>query len=156
MIKKILISGLLIAFGFIIGLNYSFLKNTYHSFFKKSCPKDIKVCPDGQTVGRVLPNCQFSSCPSIKPTVKQEESEGKFCGGIANISCPSGYICVFEGKYPDAGGKCIKEKFNGKNFTCPKTEYIDCMPGPDKKLECNPIYLDWVKKNCPNFKGVVY
>lgn len=154
--KKILIGGLLIVFGFFLGLNYAFLKISWQSFFKKSCSTDVKVCPDGQTVGRILPNCEFSPCPSLEPTAKQEESEGKFCGGIANIACPLGYRCVLEGKYPDAGGRCTKEKFDEKNFTCPKTGYIDCMPGPDKKSECNSIYLDWVKKNCPNFKGVAY
>src|SRR3989344_1297905 len=34
--------------------------------------------------------------------------EEQFCGGIAGIQCPSGYSCQLDGKYPDAGGKCIK------------------------------------------------
>lgn len=42
-----------------------------------------------------------------------ENVEGKFCGGIAaNLpenQCPSGYRCQLDGKYPDAGGKCIKQ-----------------------------------------------
>lgn len=42
-------------------------------------------------------------------------------------------------------------------YQCPKTEWIDCMPSPDKiKSECNPQYLKWVKENCPNFKGAAY
>ncbi len=35
-------------------------------------------------------------------------AEDKFCGGIANISCPGGYTCKLDGSYPDAGGKCVK------------------------------------------------
>lgn len=31
---------------------------------------------------------------------------GPQCGGIAGISCPSGYSCRIEGNYPDAGGRC--------------------------------------------------
>ena len=29
------------------------------------------------------------------------------CGGIAGFSCPLGFACSLEGKYPDAGGKCV-------------------------------------------------
>ena len=35
--------------------------------------------------------------------------EEKFCGGIAGIICPNGYFCRYDGKYPDAGGKCVKK-----------------------------------------------
>lgn len=41
-------------------------------------------------------------------------------------------------------------------FTCPKNEWVDCMPGPDNagiKFECTQDYLTWAKANCPNFKG---
>ena len=38
-----------------------------------------------------------------------ENSEGKFCGGIAGISCPEDYRCKLDGNYPDAGGKCVKD-----------------------------------------------
>jgi len=31
-----------------------------------------------------------------------------FCGGIAGIACPTGYKCILDGQYPDAGGKCQK------------------------------------------------
>jgi len=40
---------------------------------------------------------------------------------------------------------------------CPKTEWVDCMPGSNKiKSECDPQYLKWAKENCPNFKGETY
>lgn len=45
----------------------------------------------------------------ILSTLKfQENSEGKFCGGIAALRCPEGYFCKLDGFYPDAGGTCIK------------------------------------------------
>lgn len=38
--------------------------------------------------------------------------DGRFCGGIAaNLpenQCPTGYKCLLDGNYPDAGGKCVK------------------------------------------------
>ena len=36
--------------------------------------------------------------------------EGQFCGGIAGIECPAGYICKLEGNFPDAGGSCVQEE----------------------------------------------
>ena len=39
-------------------------------------------------------------------------------------------------------------------YSCPKTEWIDCMPGPGTpKTQCQKDYLDWAKTNCINFKG---
>lgn len=45
------------------------------------------------------------------------------------------------------------------DFTCPETEWIDCMPksrslgGKDASIFCSSDYLAWAKTNCPNFKG---
>lgn len=43
-----------------------------------------------------------------------------------------------------------------QGFTCPKTEWVDCMPGPNEagiRFECTDEFLSWAKANCPNFKG---
>lgn len=51
---------------------------------------------------------------TFKPKEQAQSSspEGKFCGGIAaNLpenQCPEGYTCKLEGKFPDAGGTCVK------------------------------------------------
>lgn len=50
---------------------------------------------------------ELSGC-LVKSGSDNGSSEGKFCGGIAGISCPEGYSCKLDGKYPDAGGKCAK------------------------------------------------
>lgn len=41
------------------------------------------------------------------------------------------------------------------SYTCPKGEWVDCMPTPDVgvRLECTPEYSTWATKNCPGFKG---
>lgn len=80
-----------------------------------------------------------------------------FCGGIAGKTCPTGYYCKYDGTYPDAGGTCVKEQTT-KKFNCPKNDYVDCMPGPDRKnnIECSSEFLQWAQKNCPNFKGAAY
>ena len=45
--------------------------------------------------------------------------------------------------------------FFDSKYTCPDSEWVDCMPGPNQgiKLECTPEALNWFKLNCPNFKG---
>jgi len=70
----------------------------------KACTQDAKQCPDGSYVSRTGPNCEFAACPA-SPAPKG--GEGQFCGGIAGVSCPAGYSCKLDGKYPDAGGTCV-------------------------------------------------
>lgn len=40
----------------------------YNSFFAnkqgKACTKEAKICPDGSSVGRTGPNCEFAPCPT--------------------------------------------------------------------------------------------
>ena len=79
-----------------------------------------------------------------------------FCGGIAGILCPTGYECWLEGAYPDAGGTCVKSE-ESRDFQCPETDWVDCMPGPGRKNPlCSPKFLDWAKANCPGFQGGAY
>lgn len=33
---------------------------------------------------------------------------GEFCGGIANIICCENLNCLYDGNYPDSGGKCLE------------------------------------------------
>ncbi len=35
---------------------------------RKACTLEAKVCPDGSSVGRTGPNCEFAVCPSVKPS----------------------------------------------------------------------------------------
>lgn len=41
------------------------------------------------------------------PSRSSDKAEGKMCGGIAAIQCPTGFICKLDGSYPDAGGTCV-------------------------------------------------
>ncbi|MCL4384394.1 hypothetical protein M1116_02985 [Patescibacteria group bacterium] len=38
---------------------------------------------------------------------------------------------------------------------CPTTDWVNCMPSTDQKPrpQCQPDFLQWATKNCPNFKG---
>lgn len=36
------------------------------SAIPKACTMEAKICPDGRSVGRVFPNCEFAPCPTPK------------------------------------------------------------------------------------------
>jgi hypothetical protein len=71
-----------------------------------------------------LPTPQPSSSVT-PPNMSEKNAEGKMCGGIAAISCPVGYECQLEGKYPDAGGKCTKTSL-------PSPTKVSASPGEGK------------------------
>lgn len=234
--------------SFWLGMSYQTIvqsaKDTSTTVVKEpvACTLDAKICPDGSSVGRVGPNCEFAQCPGMKTTntftgtiaainyqchmdgvcsvqigkgsvilekgesLNKQELRGTFpsdlldkkysnkyigkqvevyatsvggrtdsytlfgsrsyylklvedvqtmCGGIAGKLCPSGYYCKYNGTYPDASGVCIKTTEGKNTYTCPITEYVDCMPGPGRsaKTECNSAFLKWATANCPGFKG---
>ncbi|MCL4200241.1 hypothetical protein KJZ67_02780 [Patescibacteria group bacterium] len=48
-----------------------------------------------------------------------------------------------------------EQTFPMETFICPKTAWVDCMPGPDmtEKIECTNEFLTWAKTSCPGFEG---
>lgn len=79
---------------------------------KIACTEEAFICPDGSSVGRSGPKCEFAPCPTITP---EKEIQGEMCGGFAGILCPKEYDCQLDGNYPDAGGICVKITPNLKN-----------------------------------------
>jgi len=55
---------------------------------QQACTMDAKVCPDGSTVGRTGPNCEFSACPDSNAS----EAE-TFSGVVTDLI----YDCHFDG-----------------------------------------------------------
>lgn len=51
--------------------------------------------------------CALTACTTDAPSPSTEDD--LFCGGIAAIPCPEGFVCQYDGDYPDAGGTCIPE-----------------------------------------------
>jgi len=71
-------------FNFIFGALFvvALLGFTWTYFYKSTepdqgptaCTMEAKICPDGNTVGRVGPNCEFAPCPIIpEPIVTADE-----------------------------------------------------------------------------------
>lgn len=46
-----------------------------------ACPMDAMVCPDGSSIGRIPPTCQFAACPA-----------GVSSGAGFSFSIPAGYV----------------------------------------------------------------
>jgi hypothetical protein len=69
------------------------------------CTKDAKECPDGSTVGREGPDCEFALCPGEEPTVCTDDA----------MECPDGSFVARKGpdcKFapcPDEGIACTKD-----------------------------------------------
>ena|SRR3990170_8270888 len=42
---------------------------------QKACIMDVKICPDGSSVGRSGPNCEFARCPTPKPSPSSTPSD---------------------------------------------------------------------------------
>lgn len=62
-----------------------------------ACTQEAKVCPDGSSVGRTGPNCEFAPCPQIVGN----DSDVHGCKGSAGYSwCESQQKCVREWETP--------------------------------------------------------
>jgi len=76
---------------------------------------------------------------------------------FANFSYKNKNYVMNFGFYPDDKiDKIISsfKFFTPVKYTCPTTEWVDCMPGPGTpKPQCQPDYLNWATVNCPDFKG---
>lgn len=82
---------------------------------KKACPMDAKMCPDGTSVGRTLPNCEFASCPEIvgienKLVITSQKPNDQISNPVT-VSGKAVGIWLFEGSFPievhDANGKLL-------------------------------------------------
>lgn len=74
----------------------------------QACNMDAKICPDGSSVGRTGPNCEFAACPSPERT---EATLTTYVGGtvtamnvtlearqfISDSRCPQGVQCIWAG-----------------------------------------------------------
>ncbi len=75
---------------------------------EQACTMDAKICPDGGSVGRTGPNCEFSACPMPGAT---SATVTTFLGGsatamnvtlqpkevVSDSRCPEGVQCIWAG-----------------------------------------------------------
>ena len=97
--------NLLVLIIIIISASVMYLISSYPKTKMVTCTQEARVCPDGSSVGRSGPKCEFAACPTITP---EKKIQREMCGGFAGVLCPEGYICDKKENYPDASGTCIK------------------------------------------------
>jgi uncharacterized membrane protein YgcG len=56
-----------------------------------ACTQDAKLCPDGSSVGRVAPSCEFAACPSAGSSSSGSGSGSQSCEMEDPFDCPAGY-----------------------------------------------------------------
>ncbi len=73
-----------------------------------ACTKEAKICPDGSSVGRTGPKCEFTACPTVQVNEETTASLNQkiFNNGIfitplevlSDSRCPSDVVCVSAGE----------------------------------------------------------
>lgn len=63
---------------FLLGMGAMYAWQNYRLFLprEKFCTEEAKICPDGTSVGRTAPNCEFAPCPTIQPSPGPEIPAG--------------------------------------------------------------------------------
>lgn len=65
----IIVIAIIIVGGYLAFKNY--FQNT-----NIACTLEAKICPDGSSVGRTGPNCEFAECPKITENIYQNDEYG--------------------------------------------------------------------------------
>lgn len=94
----LIIVGVLVAGS---GAWYYFVKTT--PIGSRQCPEDAKTCSDGSTVSRILPQCEFATCPEVKDETADWQTYRNEEYG-------------FEIRYPSNLSPTIRERQSGIGF----------------------------------------
>lgn len=90
------------------GVFYFYLSKTTEPVNTVVCTQEVKICPDGSSVGRTGPACEFTACPTVQ--VKDETkaslnqkilNNGIFITPLEVLSdsrCPSDVVCISAGE----------------------------------------------------------
>lgn len=71
-----IIIGLAILFATLIG---GYLLAAENAVKPIACTAEAKICPDGSSVGRTGPKCEFTKCPDAIPTTNEAASPTPTC-----------------------------------------------------------------------------
>jgi hypothetical protein len=110
---------------------------------QKACTLEAKVCPDGSSVGRTGPNCEFAACPTESETVTpipDVTSSGPVAPNVSPSTNPS-----TEGEKITVTGKMIC--LPHKNTSGPQT--MECAMGMSSDSGKNYALSD------PNWKFLI-
>ena len=128
------------------------------------CTEDAKICPDGSSVGRIPPDCEFAPCPGTSETPPPQHypktptpTLQPVCkdGEVKNSTCPDG-VTVYTSE------NCVDGKWFTINYI---RDPCSPLPTPDPQqknmwveiapIQClgNPWEQDWLKSHADNYSG---
>ncbi|MBM3282342.1 MAG: hypothetical protein FJY86_03315 [Candidatus Diapherotrites archaeon] len=107
--------GLLIILGLIF-----FLGCVSNPNVPVACTDDAKICPDGSSVGRIPPSCEFAPCPVSQTTLTPEECRNQNAtvigdpgdGSVLQNGCSVNQTYLGFVEMGDEGGICCKYNSN--------------------------------------------
>lgn len=94
----------------------------------QACTMEAKICPDGTTVGRTGPNCQFAACPGILSTttasgVSYDYSPRLSTQYITAVDWPpmvqvsdSPFVCTEAGSATDRAGETRLASIGARSY----------------------------------------
>lgn len=75
------------------------------------CAEDAKVCPDGSTVSRVSPDCEFIACPASNPTAMPDTNTISITK-LSNLKLDCPVADNFQTRCPETGDTVVKISTN--------------------------------------------
>lgn len=102
----LVVLALLAAVAYAIGVQF-FGNKSVSPITPKACTQEAKICPDGSSVGRTGPNCEFTTCPTVSTTPDPTANWKTYTDPKGNYSF----------KYP--ADEVVKENANGASLTGP-------------------------------------
>jgi hypothetical protein len=100
---------------------------------QSGCTEEAKLCPDGTSVGRVPPSCEFAPCPQAPAelgTFKQYISQDAEQCSLIRYVCASG-----EAFSDDTGCGCVVTRANAAVTLC-ATDYDPVCGWSDESIQC--------------------
>ncbi len=99
-----------------------------------ACTEEAKICPDGTSVGRVPPDCDFEECPPSNSSCDFEKDAGKRYIGKSLDECSRiKFMCEQSSEYfsDECGCGCKLKEEAGQNY---------CTPGQRSADVCITLY----------------
>lgn len=99
----------------------------------QACTTEAKICPDGSSVGRTGPDCEFAPCPKQVPSIDEKSytEDTTVPGQKRYVSPKLGISFLFAGQVPDVGVKVLVKEVGdkvyiyGDNMEYDKGQYVE-------------------------------
>jgi len=102
-----------------------------------ACPKDARMCPDGTTLSRIGPDCEFAPCPQKRPRLRPDKYHTNmlFCRqdtecGIREGACGLEVMNIYFDNGPLIASRPHVECAEAREYRNPRCESKKCVADP--------------------------